>query len=136
MKKYLFFLIVLVTYPVCASSQALNCKFEPLSYEELILVARAEAARDAYNKRKFQEYQEEAYERYNKQDWYGFITYSNYALSTGWYNAQLYYYRGVVFEKLNEFKKAKKEYKKAKKKGYAYAEVALVALKSRQKKNK
>ena len=58
------------------------------------------------------------------------------ALETGWYNSQLYYDRGVVYERLNNFKQAKKEYKKAKKNGYADAERALEACKQHEKEYK
>ena len=91
--------------------------------------AMAEAAYNRQQKERFEQYQQKAYECYNRQDWNGFLTYSNYALDCGWYNAKLYYDRGVVYEKLCDFKHAKKEYKKAKKKGYAYAEGALQSLK-------
>lgn len=65
-----------------------------------------------------------------------FLTYSNYALETGWYNSKLYFDRGVVYERLNDFKNAKKEYKKAKKRGYAYAASALDACKQHEKEYK
>lgn len=133
------FCALLLILCTCKASQAqivINSKFEPLSYEELVLHAQAEAARREYNKRQFENYQDEAYRRYNNGDLYGFLTYSNYALGTGWYNDKLYYDRGCVYEKLNDFKNAKKEFKKAKKSGYAYAENALQALKIHEKEYK
>ena len=100
-----------------------------VAYEELMLAAQAKAARDAYNQQRFEEYQDKAYAALNRGDRGEFITYSNYALQTGWYNAKLYYDRGKAFQYLNDYKSAKKEYKKAKKKGYYQAESALQELK-------
>lgn len=121
---------------VCSSQIVINSRFKPLSYEELYMSAMAEAAYKRQQKERFEQYQNKAYECYNRQDWNGFLTYSNYALDCGWYNAQLYYDRGVVYEKLNDFKHAKKEFKKAQKKGYAYAEGALQSLKIHEKEYK
>lgn len=66
----------------------------------------------------------------------GFLTYSDYALRTGWYTAQLYYDRGVVYERMKDFKKAKKEYKKAKKAGSPMAYQALLSCKRNEKEYK
>lgn len=101
--------------------------------EEMILSAKAEAYKQKVAEQRFEEYQDKAYECYNKQDYSGFITYSNYALSTGWYNSKLYYDRGVVFEHFHDYKKAKKEYKKAMRKGYYSAKNALKQCKINQK---
>ena len=113
-RMLLLALIVISISQTGTSQIVIDSKFKPLSYEELMMQAQAEAAYNAQMKQRFEQYQDEAYRRYNKQDWYGFLTYSNYALETGWYNSQLYYDRGVVYERLNNFKQAKKEYKKAK----------------------
>lgn len=108
-------------------------KFKPFTYEELLLQAQAKAARDAYNEKIFNEFQDKAYSCLNKKDYYGFIYYSDHALKTGWYNSQLYYDRGRAFENLNDYKRAKKEYKKAKKKGYYPAIEALKRCKQKEK---
>ena len=137
MKKFLLILLLAVGISNVSSSQiVINSRFKPLSYEELYLSAMAEAAYNRQQKERFEQYQQKAYECYNRQDWNGFLTYSKYALDCGWYNAKLYYDRGVVYEKLCDFKHAKKEYKKAKKKGYAYAEGALQSLKITEKEYK
>lgn len=136
-KKILLFLILVMSISnVCSSQIVINSRFKPLSYEELYLSAMAEAAYKRQQKERFEQYQQQAYDCYNRQDWNGFLIYSNYALDCGWYNAKLYYDRGVVYEKLCDFKHAKKEYKKAKKKGYAYAEGALQSLKITEKEYK
>lgn len=127
--------MVSITF-VCSSQIVINSRFKPLSYEELYVEAMMKAEYDRQQKAKFEHYQQQAYDCYNKQDWYGFLTYSNYALETGWYDSKLYYDRGVVFERLNNFKEAKKSYKKAKKKGYAYAEAALQSCKEKEKEYK
>lgn len=135
--RFLLFSLTLLSVSQIGLSQiVIDSKFKPFSYEELMMQAQAKAAYDAHMEQLFDQYQDEAYRRYNNQDWYGFLTYSNYALETGWYNSKLYYDRGVVFERLNNFKQAKKEYKKAKKKGYAYAERALEACKQHEKEYK
>lgn len=121
---------------LCPAQIVINSRFKPLSYEELCIQAAMEAEYNQRQKERFEYFQNKAYECYNKQDWYGFLTNSNYALETGWYNAKLYYDRGVVFERLNNFKEAKKNYKKAKKKGYAYAEDAIKSLKQKEKEYK
>lgn len=135
--RFLLFSLTLLSVSQIGLSQiVIESKFKPFSYEELMMQAQAKAAYDARMEQLFNQYQDEAYRRYNNQDLYGFLTYSNYALETGWYNSKLYYDRGVVFERLNNFKQAKKEYKKAKKKGYAYAERALEACKQHEKEYK
>lgn len=84
----------------------------------------------------FKEYSSKAYAALNNGDKYGFITYTNYALSTDFYNAQMYYDRGVVFKELGDYKNAKKEFKKAKKHGYYQANQALAELKELNKRKK
>lgn len=134
--------LILLTSALYASAinfcqaQVITSQYKPLSLEELYLQAAAEVMRDKQREAQFDKYQDEAYKCYNRGDWYGFLTYSNYALKTGWYTDKLYYDRGVVYERLNDFKNAKKEYKKAKKHGYAYAEVALSNLKLKEKEYK
>lgn len=129
MKKTLTILILIFTALTINAQFVINSKFRPLSYEELLLHAQATAARDAYNKARFEEYTDKAYDLLNHGNKQGFITYSNYALQTGWYNAKLYYDRGEVFLSFGDYKNAKKEYKKAKRKGYYLAESALQRLK-------
>lgn len=72
-------------FVLCSAQIVIDSKFRPFSYEELMMQAQAEAAYNARMQQLFEQYQEEAYRRYNNQDLYGFLTYSNYALETGWY---------------------------------------------------
>ena len=130
--KWLVLFLLYTTLTVNAQI-VINSRFKPLSFEELMLSAQAEAARNAYNKQRFEEWQDKAYAALNRGDKNGFITYSNYALQTGWYNANLYYDRGKVFQSLGNYKYAKREYKKAKRKGYYLANYALQDLKNKQR---
>ncbi|MDY3968295.1 MAG: hypothetical protein SO028_07940 [Prevotella sp.] len=98
-----------------------------------MLHAQAEAYRQQERKERFDEYQDRAYNCYNRGDYNGFIYYSDYALKTGWYNSKLYYDRGAAYERLHEYGKAKKEYKRAIKKGYYPAQSAYEQCKIHQK---
>lgn len=132
MKKYLIILALTLVATTGTAQLVVNSKFKPLSYDELMLHAQAEAYRQQEEKERFEEYQDRAYECYNQADYKGFIFYSDYALKTGWYNSQLYYDRGSAYERLHEYSKAKKEYKRALKKGYYPAQSALENCKKRQ----
>lgn len=126
-------IVVIFPYKLYGQNLLINTKFKPFTYEELILQAQAEAARDAYNEKLFNEFQDKAYSCLHKKEYNGFIYYSEQALKTGWYNSQIYYDRGRVFEYLNDYKRAKKEYKKAKKKGFYPAVEALKRCKQKEK---
>lgn len=137
LKRILVILLALFgLMPIVGAQIVVNSKFNPLSFEEILLHAKANAEYRARQEKQYEEYKKEAYRRFDNKDWYGFLTYSNYALSTGFYNAKLYYDRGCAYETLQDYKNAKKEYKKAKKNGFAYAENALRALKTRVKEYK
>lgn len=138
MKKHIVILFLASSFVNIGYSFKYVCtaEFRPLSYEELYMSAMAKAAYEREMKELYELNRQKAYECYSLGDWNGFLTYSKYALDCGWYNAKLYYDRGVVYEKLCDFKHAKKEYKKAKKKGYAYAEGALQSLKITERKYK
>lgn len=101
--------------------------------EELMIAAKAEAMEQERLQELFEQYKDQAYECYNRGDYAGFITYSNYALGTGWYNNKMYNDRGQVFERYHEYKAAKKEYKRAMKKGYYPAEYAYKQCKVNEK---
>ena len=108
-------------------------EYKPMSQQELELYARAEYARQMRNKEQFELYQAKAYERLQVLDYDGFIYYSDYALKFGWHTDKLYYDRGQAYEKLHEYRKAKKEYKKAIKAGYYPATQALEQCKENHK---
>jgi tetratricopeptide (TPR) repeat protein len=136
MKKFLLTLMatICVAFSYAQNTNhVIESTFQPLSMEEMMMAARANAYRQQVMKERFEEYQDKAYNCYNKGDFNGFIYYSDYALNTGWYNSKLYYDRGAAFEKLHEYRKAKKEYKRALKKGYYPAQSALTQCKINQK---
>ncbi len=136
MKRYLL-IIATIFISIVSNAQNYNyvidSHFQPLSMEEMMLAARAKAYHDQVMKQRFEEYQDEAYKCYNRGDYNGFLYYSDYALDTGWYNSKLYYDRGSAYEKLHEYRKAKKEYKRAMKKGYYPAKSAYEQCKIHQK---
>ena len=129
-------LLFLSMFSICDAQIVINSKFRPLSYDELIIDAMMKAEHDARMKQLYNEYKDAAYVRYDSKDWNGFLRYSQYALDTGWYNAELYYDRGVAYLQLNNFKKAKKEFKKAKKNGFIQAGAALESCKRLEKEYK
>jgi tetratricopeptide (TPR) repeat protein len=136
MKKFLLTLMATICVAISYAQNTnyvIESTFQPLSMEEMMMAARANAYRQQIMKERFEEYQDKAYNCYNKGDFIGFIYYSDYALNTGWYNSKLYYDRGAAFEKLHEYRKAKKEYKRALKKGYYPAQSALTQCKINQK---
>lgn len=114
---------------VTRPNYVIGSSYEPLSADVMMAAARAGANR-------FAEYSKKAYAALRKGDKAGFITYTNYALSTDFYNAKMYYDRGNVFRDLGDYKQAKKEYKKAKKHGYYQANQALDELKELTKKKR
>lgn len=133
------FTVLIVAFFCCVETEAqnlnlrINSTYRPLTNEELWIHAYAEALREKEREKQFNEMQDISYKYYNRGDYNGFIYYSDLALETGWYNSKLYYDRGVAFEKLNEYKKARKEYKKALKKGYYPAQSALTNCKNNEK---
>lgn len=134
MKRILIIVSVFtINCGLSAQGIVINSKFRPLTTEQLILEAQANAARQAYNKQQFEEFKKEAYKRLQVLDYEGFIYYSDYALKYGWYNDKMYYDRGQAYEKLHKYRKAKKEYKKAIKVGYYPATYALEQCKKNHK---
>lgn len=137
MKRTFSILALILAFNYCLFSQGRNIsitpEYKPMTQQELELYARAEAVRQAYNKQQFEEYSAKAYERLQVLDYTGFIYYSDYALKFGWYNNKMYYDRGQAYERLHEYRKAKKEYKKAIKTGYYPATQALDLCKENER---
>ena len=94
------------------------------------MAARVEAQR----RELFSIYANKAVEAYNNSQWVLAINCVNTALETTYYNADVYYIRGVAYEKLGYFRDAKRDYRKAKKYGNEYAESALESLTIKMKK--
>ncbi len=127
MKKTVL-LVLAIALSCVAMSQRVStttAQFHSMSMEEMQMMARAQAARQAYNKQQFEEYMELAYEQWNKQDCKVFLFYSDKALEFGWHNDKMYFDRGKAYEYFHEYRKAKREYKKAIEGGYYPAKLAL-----------
>ena len=138
--RKLFSVVCVLIVTLTANAQnynvTINSQFKPMSFEEHLLRAQAEAVRRAReeemrarSKRLFEQYQNDAYKALNRGDKSGFLRLSNQALQTGWYNGKLYYDRGKVYQQYGLYRYAKQEFKKAKKVGYYQAEYALIELK-------
>lgn len=100
--------------------------------EQLRMQAQANVRNDAIKRQNFINYMNAAMQELNNNNYSGFITYSNYALATGYSSPQVYYYRGIAFEHLGEKRNAKKSYKKAYKQGVYEAKAALKNLKRKK----
>ena len=61
MKKYLIMLAFGLFATTGSAQLVINSQFKPLSYEELMLHAQAEAYRQQERKERFDEYQDRAY---------------------------------------------------------------------------
>lgn len=134
MKKFVLTLLAsFIAIVGNAQHYVIDGSFKPLSFEELMMTARVNAYLKQEAKRRFDEYQDIAYKCYNKGEYGWFIYYSDCALQQEWYDSKLYYDRGLAYEKLNVFSKAKKEYKRALKNGYYPAQYALEQCKAHQK---
>ena len=136
MKKILLAIgaiVIVLTVNAQNYNVTVNSQFQPMSVEEHLRYMQAQAARDAYLEKRYDEYTGYAYKALKRGNRYDFIYYSNIALETGLYSSQLYYDRGAAFEYLKDYKRAKKEYKKAYKHGYYEAYYALEKLKKLRK---
>ena len=120
MKRYLLILMAAFSATISfAQNYTVESTYQPLSMEAMIMHERANVSR-------FQKYQDKADACFDKGDYEGYIYYSDFALKCGYYNAKMYYNRGIAYEKLHEYSKAKKAFKKALKKGYYPAKEALI----------
>ena len=140
MKTILFGIILMISALQISQAQVVTPVQKSISFDEMLqpyLMAQANAERIAKARQEreaqYNNYINKAYKALNRGNRNDFITYTNYALNTGFYNAQVYYDRGSVFQAMEDYAKAKKEYKIAKKLGYYQAERALVILKSIRK---
>lgn len=116
-------LVFLVNFLTLSYGQnfIVESSYQPLSTEDMVMGARA-------NVNSFQKYQSKADVCLEKGDYEGYIYYSDFALKCGYYTAKMYYNRGIAYEKLHNYSKAKKSFKKALKKGYYPAKEALKNL--------
>lgn len=119
-------------YDTPASYSYVNT-YVPMSHEELMLRAAAEVLREKQAKENFEHYSQAAYDYLKKNQVGYFISYACAALSTGYYNSQLYYNLGVSYYLQGQKRKGKKFLKKASKKGFYPANQVLFAIKKKQK---
>lgn len=123
MKRFILsiFLVNVMTLSY-GQNYTVESNYQPLSTEGMIMSARA-------NVNRFQKYQDKTDICLKKGDYEGYIYYSDFALKCGYYTAKMYYNRGIAYEKLHNYSKAKKSFKKALKKGYYPAKEALKRFK-------
>ena len=69
--------------------------YVPMTHEEMMLRAAAEVYREKRAREDFDKYSRTAYEYLQKKQIGYFTSYANAALSTGYYNSQLYYNLGI-----------------------------------------
>nr|DAJ98352.1 MAG TPA: Glutamyl-tRNA reductase 1 [Crassvirales sp.] len=123
MKRFILFVFLVNAITLSyGQNYTVESSYQPLSTEEMIVSARA-------NVNRFQKYQDKADVCFKKGDYEGYIYYSDFALKCGYYTAKMYYNRGIAYEKLHNYSKAKKSFKKALKKGYYPAKEALTKFK-------
>jgi len=92
--------------------------------------AELQAQRREAARQHFIYYQDLAYKALSKRNKVEFINLSNKALSNGWgwHNSKLYYDRGIAYRDLGNKKQAKKELKKARKKGHPISKKTIKSL--------
>ncbi len=107
-------------------------QYEPLSYDEMMLMEMGQVAKEALLKKQYEESVQQAYNYLRKGNNYWFIYYVHQALNTGYYNVSLYYNLGIVYYLENEKRKSKKYLKKAKRKGSYRAQIVLELIKKKR----
>jgi hypothetical protein len=104
-------------------------------YDTEVMNAYANALRETAGRREqiFNFYSDKALDAGLEKQWELCIYYVDKALETGFYNADLYFVRGLANEQLGKYKDAKKDYKTSKKLGSVHAAKALESLKEKMK---
>jgi tetratricopeptide (TPR) repeat protein len=107
-------------------------------YDDAMMEIQLRAARETAARRRqaFEHFGDQAYDAYLNNRWVDVINNVNSALSTGYYNGKLYYFRGLAYESLGYYQNAKKDYKVAKKNGVYEANAALERIKQIRKAKK
>lgn len=78
-------------------------------------------------------YYELAFSAFNNNDWGRVIYYTKKAQQLGYSNGHLFYIRGWAYQILGNWKAAKRNYIKAKRRGYKAAEYALEVMELRKR---
>ena len=100
------------------------------------MYARALAETVARREEIFHGYQELALQAFEDERWYKVIEYANNALNTHYESGLIYYLRGVAHESLENWRQAKKDFKKSIKYGCDPARAALNLLNEKMKNRK
>lgn len=98
--------------------------------------ARALTGTASIRHRNYEQYVEWTLEAWDNEEWSKMVRYVNCALSTGYWVPDLYYLRGLAYEKMGYMKEAKKDFKKGKREGSTHAAEALDALLQRERASK
>lgn len=96
-------------------------------------MARMMAEADARMEEAFNFYYDKARDACGQKNWSYTIYYADKALDTGYYNSDVFYLKGCAYEGLGNLRKAKSQYRKAKRKGSNLAKWALERLKKEAK---
>lgn len=136
MKRILYILLIICLFSVkvtAAKYITITSQYQPMTYEQHLVQLLYEREQAKIRKENYEKYKNIAYNYWNSGDYYNFIRYSNIALSYGWYSNQMYYDRGVAYERLHQYSMAKREYRKAIRTGYYSARYALEQCKQNHK---
>ena len=129
----------LVTALVCGCFLNVQAQSVPLPTVDLYdsgmmnMAIQSHAQTYGIRKQNYEMYVDMAFEAAKKDEWRNVLIYTESALDTGFWNAELYFMRGIAYERLGYLKEAQKEYKTAKRKGSIYAADALDLLKAKMK---
>lgn len=136
MKKKLFAL-------ACASFMATGMNAQvlfptPDLYDSGMMNMYINAARETARARldNFMYYYDKAFNAYNDQRWKDVIRFVNLALKTDYDDRQLYFMRGVAYDKTGYTKEAKKDLRRALKQGYEDAREVLDIIEARERQKK
>ena len=138
MKHIIITIICCTLYNVCSAqiNQYDRPSYSPFSlpsFNEMAAQAEMMAKARAKALEKYNYYLNLANQAYDRSDYSAFLGYSSQALSTGFFNSELYFKRGLAFVSINNISAAKQEFKIAKKHGHPQADMALKQLRKRRK---
>ena len=127
----------------CASFMATGLNAQvlfptPDLYDSGMMNMYINAARETARARldNFMYYYDKAVDAYNDQRWKDVIRFVNLALKTDYDDRQLYFMRGVAYDKTGYTKEAKKDLRTALKQGYEDAREVLDIIEARERQKK
>lgn len=126
-----------------AATMTLGCEAQvlfstPDLYDTGMMNMYINAARETARARldNFMYYYDKAFNAYNDQRWKDVIRFVNLALKTDYDDRQLYFMRGVAYDKTGYTKEAKKDLRTALKQGYEDAREVLDIIEARERQKK